>query len=218
MNVENTPVVTNASHTIARRVPVGSQLLAIDGIPAKEYLSERVIPAVSETTTRRLLDHAVARLLLGSQGSQVKCQFHSPGDDTLEMELLRNRRIDPDPWLRTSGVPDQWEFMVFNEWLFEGFNSEPPFSAFEFRILEGNVAYVALNSFMHPTVAASFKEKLPTINRCSGLVLDLRKNHGGSDSVPASTNGNAACPLAPIDCILPVLWGDHERYSAGQSL
>jgi C-terminal processing protease CtpA/Prc len=36
---------------------------------------------------------------------------------------------------------------------------------------------------MNQKVAASFTEKLPDINRCSGLALDLRKNHGGKDSV-----------------------------------
>ena len=122
------------------------------------------MPAVSETTTPRLPDHAVARLLLGSKGSKVKCQFHTPGGSSIEMDLLRNRRIDPDPWLRTSVIPDKGEFMYFNEWLLEWFNSEPPFTAFEFRILEGIVAYVALNSFMNQAVATSFTEKLPTIN------------------------------------------------------
>ncbi len=183
MNVENAPVVTNASKTVARRVPIGSKLLAVDDIPAQAYLTDRVMPLVSETTTHRLLDHAVSRMLLGSQGSQVKCQFLTPGGDTVEMELVRNRRTAPDPWLRPFGIPDPWEFMYFYEWVFEWFAGELPFSAFEFRILEGNIAYVALNSFLDQAVANSFAEKLSAIKRCSGLVLDLRRNHGGKDSV-----------------------------------
>jgi carboxyl-terminal processing protease len=179
MNVEDVPIVTNASSTIGSRVPVGSHLLEIDGIDAREYLYTRVVPAVSETTPHRLLDHATARLLLGLQGSKVNCRFYTPDDNTIEMELLRNRRIDPTPWLRTPRVPDPWEFVYFDEWFF----NEAPFSSFEFRTLEGNVAYVALNTFMDPTVAASFTEKLSTIRQCSGLILDLRKNHGGSDGI-----------------------------------
>jgi C-terminal processing protease CtpA/Prc len=69
--------------------------------------------------------------------------------------------------------------MYLDEWFF----NETPFSAFEFSMLEGNVAYVALNSFMDPTVVTRFKEKLQTIKGCSGLILDLRKNHGGSDMI-----------------------------------
>ena len=179
MNIGNAPIVTNASCTIGSRVPIGSELLEIDGMGANEYLSARVLPAVCETTPHRLLDHATARLLLGLQGSVVHCRFHTPSGDSVQMEPLRNRRIDPTPWLRTPGVPDPWEFMYFDEWFF----NEAPYSAFEFRILEGNVAYVALNSFMDPTVVTLFTEKLPTIRHCSGLILDLRKNHGGNDDI-----------------------------------
>jgi C-terminal processing protease CtpA/Prc len=179
MNVENTPIVTNASPTIGSRVPIGSELLEVDGIAAEEYLSTRVVPVVCETTPQRRLDHAVARLLLGRQGSQVHCRFHTPDGNFIEIELLRNRRIDADPWLRPPGEPDKWEFTYLDE----RFLGEAPFSAFEFSMLEGNLAYVALNNFMDPTVVTRFKEKLPTIRDCSGLILDLRKNQGGSDSI-----------------------------------
>lgn len=178
MNVENKPIVTNASCTIGRRAPLGSELVRIDGVGAKEYLAARVVPAVCETTAHRLLDHATARLLLGSQGSKVQCRFHTPDSDIVELELVRNRRTDPDPWLRPHSLPAKWEF----RYLDEKFLDEAPFSAFEFEILPGNLAYVALNSFMDPTVALSFEDKLPAIKGCSGLILDLRKNHGGSDA------------------------------------
>jgi hypothetical protein len=59
------------------------------------------------------------------------------------------------------------EFMYFYEWVFEWFAGEPPFSV-EFRILEGNIAYVALIASWI-AVANSFAEKLSTIKRCSGL-------------------------------------------------
>ena len=179
MNIGNTPIVTNASCTIGSRVPIGSELLEIDGMGAREYLSARVLPVVCETTPHRLLDHAMARLLLGIQGSLVHCRFHTPSGSSVQMEILRNRRTDPTPWLRTPRVPDPWEFMVFDEWFF----NEAPFPAFEFRILEGNVVYVALNSFMDPTVVTLFTEKLPAIKHGSGLILDLRKNHGGNDDI-----------------------------------
>jgi C-terminal processing protease CtpA/Prc len=179
MNVGSIPIVTNASRTIGSRVPIGSELVEIDGVAAEEYLSTRIVPIVCETTDQRRLDHAVARLLLGRQGSKVYCRFQPPGGNVIGMELLRNRRIDADPWLRPTGVPDKWEFMYLDEW----FYNDAPFSAFEFNMLEDNVAYVALNSFVDPTVVTRFEEKLPTIRDCSGLILDLRKNHGGSDTI-----------------------------------
>lgn len=181
MNVQHTPIVTNASQAIGSCVPIGSALLEVDGIEAQEYLATRVVPLVAETTLHRRWDHAVARVLLGPQGSPVTCRFHTPGGDTVTLELLRNRRTETSPWLRPTGVPDPWEFMYFDEWVFTMEQGDAPFTEFEFKVLEGNLAYVALNSFMKETVMTAFTGKLPTIRQCSGLVLDLRKNHGGKD-------------------------------------
>ncbi len=177
MNIGGAPVVTNISQSIGRRVPIGSQLYAIDGIRAEEYLSVVVLPVVCETTPHRRRDHATARLLLGRQGSTVHCAFRTPGGERVNIDLTRSRHTDPDPWLRPSGLPDQNEFMYFDEFIY----NEAPYNAFEFRMLEGNIAYVAVNTFMDPGVAASFEEKLPILRGCSGLILDLRKNHGGQD-------------------------------------
>ena len=54
-----------------------------------------------------------------------------------------------------------------------------PFPAFEFKMLERGVGYVALNTFMDPAVVTAFEEALPTLRGCSRLILDLRKNMGG---------------------------------------
>ncbi len=137
------------------------------------------MPVVCETTTHRRLDHATARLLLGPQDSQVTCVFRTPDDQESEVVLTRNRRHDPTPWLRAKGRPDRWEFMYFDEWLYE----REPFTPFEFRMLSGGVAYVALHSFIDPNAVESFEARLPALRQCAGVILDLRSNHGGNDSV-----------------------------------
>lgn len=185
MNIAGAPVVTNVSQSIAASVPIGSQLITIDGLPVEEYLLTYAMPVVCETTPHRRRDHAVARLLLGRQGSTVHCTFHTPGGECVEIDLLRNRHIDPGLWLRPSSVPDKHEFMYIDENVL----SEAPLVAFEFKMLEGNLAYVALNTFMavdssskfiDPSVVASFEEKLPILRGCSGIIIDLRKNRGGT--------------------------------------
>jgi len=186
MNIGNTPIVTNAVSRLGSSVPIGSELLEIDGVAVKDYLTTRIIPAVCETTPHRLYDHAVARLLLGTQGSKVHCKFDTPGGKVIELELERNRFIDTDPWLRPYSVPYKWEFMYSDE----KFLGEASFTPYDFRILGGNVAYVALNTFKDPTVATSFTEDLPKIRECSGIILDLRKNHGGSDATGYSIVSN----------------------------
>ena len=177
MNIAGGPIVTNVSQAIGESVPIGARLVKVDGIAAEEYLSTYVMPLICETTPHRRLDQATARLLLGPQGSTVRCSFLTPQGNTLETELVRDRHSAASPWLRTPGKPDPWEVMDFYEW----FYNETPITPFVFELLEGNIAYVALNTFMDEAVATLFEEKLPDIQRCAGLILDLRKNHGGND-------------------------------------
>jgi C-terminal processing protease CtpA/Prc len=56
-------------------------------------------------------------------------------------------------------------------------------SAFEFRMLPGNVAYVALNSFGDNSAAKGWDQHWPEIQKAKALILDLRENGGGDDSV-----------------------------------
>ncbi len=176
MNIGNDPVVTNASQVIGNRVPIGSILLDIDGMQAEEFLSIYVIPVVSENAPHRRRDQATSLLLLGRVGSQVHCKFSTPGGEFVELDLLRNRGTDPDPWLRPSGAPGRSEFVYMDDYFFKGV----PFPAFEFKMLERGVGYVALNTFMDSAVVTAFEEALPTLKGCSGLILDLRKNMGGT--------------------------------------
>ena len=177
MNIGNYPVVTNASQTIGSRIPIGSVLLAVDGMPAEEYLLACVVPVIGENAPHRRRDRAVAQMLLGPMDSQVHCKFYTPGGEHFELDLVRNRGTDPDHWLRPSGAPHRSEFVNIVDYFFKGI----PFPAFEFKMLDRGVGYVALNSFMDPAVATAFNEALPALQSCSGLILDLRKNMGGQD-------------------------------------
>ena len=55
--------------------------------------------------------------------------------------------------------------------------------SFEFRMLADDVAYVGLNSFEDDAAAKEWDEHWPEIQKAKSLVLDLRENGGGSDSV-----------------------------------
>ncbi len=111
---------------------------------------------------------------------------------------------------------------------------------FNLRILPGNIAYVALNGFDDDTAAKEWDEHWSEISKASSLILDLRENGGGSDSVGAhimatlidktalgelsrSTRwiatyrawGNAETPLRfPVDTVEP----DPARHFSGPTV
>jgi C-terminal processing protease CtpA/Prc len=49
--------------------------------------------------------------------------------------------------------------------------------------LEGEIAYVQLNSFSNPKIDSMFIALLPELYKCKALVLDLRNNGGGSTHI-----------------------------------
>ena len=112
MNISGAPIVTNVSQAIGRRVPIGSQLLEINGIAAEEYLLTYVLPVIGETTPYCRRDRATARLLLGPQGSTVDCAFRTPSGEHVEIKLTRRCHTDPDPWLRPFAVLTGNEFLT----------------------------------------------------------------------------------------------------------
>ena len=48
---------------------------------------------------------------------------------------------------------------------------------------QGNVAYVALNDFEHDSLAKQWSDALPRIASASAIILDLRRNGGGSSGI-----------------------------------
>src|SRR5262249_25421448 len=51
-----------------------------------------------------------------------------------------------------------------------------------FKVLPGNIAYVALTTFNDPKVVAQFEAAYPEIAKTDALILDIRDNGGGNSN------------------------------------
>jgi carboxyl-terminal processing protease len=60
---------------------------------------------------------------------------------------------------------------------------DPNPKPFEFRVLPGSIAYVALNSFQDDATADEFFKSFNEIAASDALILDLRQNGGGNTNV-----------------------------------
>ncbi len=59
----------------------------------------------------------------------------------------------------------------------------PQTESFEFKILPGNVAYAAFNTFGDEQVVKQFESVFDSLKQTDALIIDLRNNGGGSGSV-----------------------------------
>jgi carboxyl-terminal processing protease len=143
-----------ASASLARRVHVGDEVIAIDAIPVERYATDNVAPFVSSSTPQdrevRMYDY---QLLRGDAQKPVLLALR--GADGVERnESVARRGYDDVHW--------------------------PP--EFGFRMLSGEVAYLALDHFESSEGVKAFEKALPQILGAKGLVLDLRDNGGGSSN------------------------------------
>lgn len=135
-------------------IHIGDELLAINGQPVIEYGKQHILPYVSASSPQdRDTRTYEYQLLLAPPGTAL----------TLETQ-------------NAAGTRSSHRFAIAN-------GTPSHHSSFEFRMLPGNIAYVALNSFEDNLAAVEFDKNFDAISKADSLILDLRENGGGSDSV-----------------------------------
>lgn len=135
-------------------IRVGDEITSIDGIEVRRYAHEHVEPYASSSTTQ---DMDVRRynyqLLAGDKDKPVTLGLDDGHGHRRTVTIARNNYPD------RHGRPE-----------------------FEFRMLPGGVAYLAIDHFESEASSKAFEDHLPQIMQARALILDLRHNGGGSDS------------------------------------
>ncbi|HEX7813520.1 S41 family peptidase [Dyella sp.] len=136
-------------------IHVGDQITAIDGIEVGKYATERVAPYESSSTPQdrdvRVYSYG---LLSGDKDTPV----------SLSLVDGRGHRSTVLVWRDGSKYADR---------------KEP--DEFVFRMLPGQVAYLAIDDLESDAPVKAFEQHLPQIMQAKGLILDVRQNGGGSD-------------------------------------
>ena len=144
-------------------VPLGSELITVNGIPAKEYAEKEIIPYISSSTEHILWNTAAAMMFYGTDSAQV---WH------LTLRTPNNKMIAYNYQFHT--ISPKWERRTFNK----------PYQILEFKKI-GDVGYVSLNTFSDTAIIGKFKAILPQLYDCKGIILDIRSNGGGSTEIGA---------------------------------
>lgn len=143
----------------ARGIVPGTEVVAVDGEPVKEYAVRELAPYVSASTPQDLERRIYTYTFLsGPVDVAPRVRFRTAAGKTIELEL---ERASPDDY--NKAVPDT-----------------PPF---ELKMLPGNIAYVALNGFGDDRAADAYLAAFDRIAASSALIIDVRNNGGGNSSV-----------------------------------
>lgn len=162
LNIQRQAIIAAVGESLKSDIPVGSRVIEVEGIATDEYLRRERFPHICASTGDFLWEVGILDLLKGQKGNQVAITCLTPAGKTLEMRLERNSTVLTEP--RVNMYPRTGR-------------------RFEFKWLEDDIAYVALNSFADTGIVNDFERILPELEGMRGIVIDIRRNGGGESDV-----------------------------------
>ncbi len=148
----------------AQGIRVGAQIVSVDSQPVQEYARNAVAPYVSSSTLQYLNIRIYGNgyslapmLLLGSKAEPVRLTLRDVNGETKSVSVHRDCE---------DNSKCEWP------------KDEPA----QFKMLPGNIAYLAVNEFGDDLGAKTMRENFATISQAKALIVDVRKNGGGSTS------------------------------------
>ncbi|NRA29421.1 MAG: hypothetical protein HRU11_04090 [Parvularculaceae bacterium] len=169
-SVSGKPVLYGKPKDYLPRVPLGSELLSIDGRDINDILEKDVYPYVAQSAEHVRRARAINGFesigwgpLVGEPGSMAKLRFRTPEGKRVTVRVKRDaNQSDHDlrggDWMTDSG----------------------PSSNFEYRWIDDELAYVNLPSFASSSAADQFEEIAGELTKAKHVIVDLRSNGGGS--------------------------------------
>jgi C-terminal processing protease CtpA/Prc len=161
--IEKKVIVTRINASKKDTIPLGSELLEVNGLLTEDYLAEFVIPYISASTDKSRDENAVKYILDGLPGMKYTIKIRTPENEIKSIQLVHGslgEKFPPETLPKTE---------IRNP--------------VEFKWFDNKTAYLALNSFKDSTIVDSFKKLLPELYKAEKLIIDIRENTGGNSEV-----------------------------------
>ena len=165
----------------ASGIKVGDEITHVDGRAVEELLEKDIYPYICASSPQGRDLKAYPRILWGPTESAVSLSIKTLEGTVRKVSLTRRGML---PKRRRP-------------------------SGFEYRDIGNGLAYVAINTFGDEGVVGAFNEKFEEISKAKGLIIDVRKNGGGS-----SSNGNAIISYLIEEAIPHTLWKTPQHIAA----
>lgn len=159
--------------TAVRKIPdndstwVGAELIEVEGIPTAQYLKSKIFPCVSASTDQSLWMQGVSKLQSDLRVNPFRGTIRKTDGTIVKLVLSRNGEATRTP------NDEYW-----------GPKISYPRSIVELSWIQNNIALVSFNKFQPEEMAIKeFDKVAEELGGAKGIIIDLRKNGGGSGEV-----------------------------------
>ncbi len=159
-NIEGKAIITRINTSKKEELPIGTEIVKVNGIPTQEYIEKNVKPYISSSTKHILEDWSIKYLLEGYVGSVFKLEVKTPKGKLKKIQLIHEENMEKELY--------------------------PPLEKIELAELKWvgkDILYLALNSFSDWKIMDLLSKKLPEIYKAKKIIIDLRKNGGGEGNI-----------------------------------
>lgn len=180
--IEGKAIVTAISSKRKKEIPIGSEIVEVNGMPTADYLEKEVIPYICSSTDYVRLDNAVNIMFQSLKGDSYQVKIKTPAGKILDMQITHEVR----PEVKADAM----------------YPEQPEWKLLEMKWYPGDIAYVALNSFNDPKIVDEFRAVFPQLKKAKKLIIDLRNNGGGS----TDNGANILTSLVPDSVLVGSKW------------
>jgi C-terminal processing protease CtpA/Prc len=159
-NFEGKAIITAVNLSKKEELPVGTEIIKVNGMETKTYLEKEVLPYISSSTEHILMDYAVALMFESMEGTSYDLVLRLPDGKEKNLTLTHATTEEEDVYPEF----DDRELLELT-WPAEG------------------IAHLSINSFNEKEIIEQFLEILPELSKAEKLIIDLRYNGGGMTSI-----------------------------------
>lgn len=158
-NIDGEAIVTRVNLSKKEEIPIGTEIVKVNGLATSEYINRFVKPYISSSTKHILEDWGISRLFRAPNGTSFDFEMKLPNGEMKQLKLSHTE--------------------TFEKEVYPKFEDR---KLLDFKWLKHKTAYVSLNSFDDPKIDTLFTDILPELYKAKKLIIDLRFNGGGSST------------------------------------